>query len=1408
MVKPTMRVCITKEATAQQTFDHCESKRLVARDDEIQFPEFLHEDRSPFNTDAGAAAKKDAGTKEEETPLRSENKNNEEVDKNPETNEQPEKEETKPDTEDGKLEKNEMNDGADGTKLRIDAVERENDEVNHEFNEFNHNIDEQKLEEKCSKEWELYETSAIEEEEIHEIPKNQEEVIIGIDLLTVEDVTHVKKNIIEENVAEEVYVAIRKGSEDKKKLEITYRKSLYLGLTKGLKSQESAESESEKVDVNQSPNNTSKVEANNSKSKTTATRVSVLGEPEKIVNEVTVTESNDITESTLNNSKWIPGTTTSISDSKELLSATDVGPKNNSIQSTDNIKVTRDHSNLSDEFMEPNSDEIESFVHPSEPTFKHQTDIAETSTDLPVTSNNPETESKSVEVSYQRNPSLHQTENITLHDLKAQPIIIKLINEEDGEVIISQSDTPSNNEFYNVSEDPSQLENDVPETEILKDENLVPALDKVADACNGGGNETEEKGDTTNDSEIAGKESEVRTGADDHKESEEGVNEQSEKNRYSIENIKQEDGIETEIKMIETDDAIEEVEKPGQFYLDDHSSKGSLNKTDGNANTKVDESEKKGEVCKIIPQNKEEVTHDTEEKQSLEVKILEKEKEKEEKGNEQYVKILEDENSSRAEEFESKKGEQKNSEKENQKIETTHKPTHDGVLEKKSLELNDKEESKAIGEERFVEITPDDEEIMITELPVLQAQKVDIETVSDLTLLENNFTAGDGEHTLDNENLTESNEDSTEKDYSEIKLSWDEHSKVQSETQGDEDSLKRNKVKSISTETEFQKNKTDDLAVKDVISKEEYEATFVKNKADVTEKGNVENEVINGQEEGQLILPNSFDQQNHLKGEGIPSKVTEEIHTDTKEFERKKRLPNENITEPSDKQVNAEEENLANEQKGLISDEILEANSSESHKAAEKKHENVEKMLKEETEDKLDELLFDQKIEDVVNEHKSDTESKSEREERLSEKQEIVLEVDAEDVKSREADPNESGNTEDTDDLQGDLTFQKIPFPLLVRFNKASTFVLDVGRSVTVATPGHYVPETFFADTIVQGGTFQIPCGRAKIEKRKLTDELFKEITENRKYSATPAEEPQNEQNTKEVTESKIKPSKEIIITDKVDRSVQYSDNEESDRVSEDKMKKLPGDLTPKQVLENRTWEEDNTENVAESKTQQENEKFHENVIVEPLASVITEKSRHETDDGNVDAGDIEKIGEDSVETEVKEKPLEIGCTEQPPETLIEETYQKPVVSIGSREKEEPEKNIVQLKQAENEECKDNIVEILKEKEKELDYPVAEVDGESSGEKTPEETELDDHDLIDAVAKEQQSKIQNQDYMVPVSPQVLKDSTDVTYTEHELTSMTDNMISDIESSDPDKSDLQNEVKLRTTSVVSKILKSV
>ena len=1407
MVKPTMRVCVAKETTAQQTFDHCESKRLVARGDEIQFPEFLHEDRSPFNTDAKAAAKKDAGTKEEETPLRSENKNNEEVDKNPETNEQPEKEETKPDTDDGKLEKNEMNDGADGPKLRIDAVERENDEVKHEFNKFNHNMDEQKLEEKCSKEWELYETSAIEEEEIHEIPKNQEEVTIGIDLLTAEDVTHVKKNIVEENVAEEVYVAIRKGSEDKKKLEITYRKSLYLGLTKGLESQESAESESEKVHVNQSPNNTSKVEANNSMSKTTATRVSVLEEPEKIVNEVTVKESNDITESTLNNSKWIPETTTSTSDSKELLSATDVGPKNNSIQSTDNIKVTRDHSNLSDEFMKPNSDETESFVHPSEPTFKHQTDIAETSTDLSVTSSNAETEIKSVEVSYQRNPSLHQTENITLHDLKAQPIIIKLINEEDGEVIISQSDTPSNNEFYYVSEDPSQLKKDVPETEILKDENLVPALDKVADACNRGGNETEGRGDTTNDSEIAGKESEVRTGVDEHKESEEGVNEQSEKNRHSIENIKQEDGIETEINMIKIDDAIEEVEKPGQFYLDDHSLKGSLSKTEGNANPKVDESEKKGEVCKIIPQNKEEVTHDTEQKRNLEVKILEKEKEKEEKGNEQYVKILEDEKSSRAEEFESKKGEQKNSEKENEKIETKHKPTHDGVLEKKYLELNDKEESKTIGEERFVEITPDDEEIMITELPVLQAQKVDIETVSDLTLLENNFTAGDGEHTLDNENLTESNENSTEKDYSETKLSWDEHSKVHSETQGDEDSLKRNKVESISTETKFQKNKTDDLAVKDVISKEEYEATFVKNKADVIEKGNLENDVINGQEEGQLILPNSFDQQNHLKGEGMPLKVTEEIHIDTKEFERKKTLPNENIIEPSDKQVNAEEENLANEQKGLISDEILEANPSESHKTAEKKHKNVKKMLKEETEDKLDELLFDQKIEDVVNEHKSDTESKSEGEERLSEKQEIVLEVDAEDVKRREADPNESGNTEDTDDLQGDLTFQKTPFPLPVRFDKASTFVLDVGRSVTVATPGDYVPETFFADTIVQAGTFQIPCGRAKIEKGKLTDELFKDITENRKYS-TPAEEPQNEQNMKEVTESKIKRSKEIITTDKVDRSVQYSDNEESDRVSEGKMKKLPGGLTPKQVLENRNCEEDNTGNVAESKTQQENEKFHENVIAEPLASRITEKSRHETADGNVDADDIEKIGEDSVETEVKEKPLEIGCTEQSPETLIEEMYQKPVVSMGSREKEEPEKDIVQLKQAETEECKDNIVEILNEREKELDYPVAEVYGESSGEKTPEEADLDGHDLIDAVAKEQQSKIQNQDYVVPVSPQVLKDSTDVTYTEHELTSMTDNIISDIESSGPDKSDLQNEVKLCTTSVISKILKSV
>ena len=64
MVKPTMRVCVTKETTAQQTFDHYESKRLVARDDEIQLPEFLHEDRSPFNTDAGAAAKKDSGTKE------------------------------------------------------------------------------------------------------------------------------------------------------------------------------------------------------------------------------------------------------------------------------------------------------------------------------------------------------------------------------------------------------------------------------------------------------------------------------------------------------------------------------------------------------------------------------------------------------------------------------------------------------------------------------------------------------------------------------------------------------------------------------------------------------------------------------------------------------------------------------------------------------------------------------------------------------------------------------------------------------------------------------------------------------------------------------------------------------------------------------------------------------------------------------------------------------------------------------------------------------------------------------------------------------------------------------------------------------------------------------------------------
>ena len=1404
-----MGVCVTKETTAQQTFDHCENKRLVVHDDKIQFPEFLHEDRSPFKTNAGAEAEKDAGTKEEETPSSSQNKNNEEVDKNTKTNEQPEKEETKPDTDNGNLEKIEMNGGTDEIKPGIDAVELENDEVKREMDKFNLNIDEEKSEGKGSREWELYETSAIEEEEIHEIPKKQEEVITGIDLVSAADVKHVNKNIAEENVAEEVYVTKRKESEDEKKLKIAYQKSLVFEVIKKLESPESAESEREKVDVSQISNNTSKVEANSAMlSKTAAlARVSAVEEPEKIVNESMVAKSNDITEPTLNKSNWIPETTTSVGYSKEL-SHTNAAPKNDSIQSTDNLEVTTDHSKLSDEFLKPNSDEIESFVNPSETTFKHQTDIAQTSTDLSVTTNNTEAESKSVEVSYQRNPSPHQTENITLHDLKAQPIIIKFINEEDGQVIISQSNIPSNNEFYYISKDQSQLEKDVSETEILKDENLIPALDKVADACNGEGNETEEKGDTSKDSEIAGKESEVCTDVDDHKESEEGVNEQSEKNKHAIENIKKEDGIDTEIKMIEIDDAIEEVEKRGQFYLDDYSSKDSLSKTEENAVAKVDESEEKGEIYKIIPQNTEEVTHDAEKNQGLAVKTLEKEKEKKEKGNEQYVRTLEDEKSSRGEEFESKKGEHvTDSEKENQKIEITHKLTHDGALEKKSLELNEKEELKTIEKETFVEITPDDEEIMITELPVLQAQKVDIEIVTDFILLENNSKAGDDKHTLD-ENVTESNEDSNGKDGSEIGLSEDEHSEFQSETQGNEDGLKRNEVESISTETEFQKNETDDSAEKDVISKKEYEATFVEIKTGAIEKDNIENEAINGEEEGQMILPNSIDQQNQVKGERMPPKSTEETHIDVKETERKKKLSNENNIEPSDKQENAEEENLANEQKSVISDEILEVNPSESHETAEKKHENGKEMLQEETEDKPDELLLDKKIEDVVNEHDSDTESKSEGKEKLSEKQESVLKVDADNVKGRKVDLNEIDNTEGTEDLQGDLTFHKTPYPLPIQFDKASTFDLDVGRSVTVATPGHYLPEVFFADTIVQGGTFQIPCGRAKIEKRKLTAEIFKEITANRKYSATPAEEPQNEQNMKEVTESKMKSSKDIIITDKVDRSVQYSDNEENDRITDGKMKKLPDDLTPKQeqVLQNCNCEEDNTENVAESKIQPKNGKLHENVIPEPLVSTVTEKS-FETNDGKADAADIEKVRKDLVGTDEKEKPLEIDCTEQQPETLIKETHEKPIVSTDSREKEKPEKNIVQLKPAENEECKGNIVEILKETEKQKKHPVAEAYGESSGEETIEEAQLDDHNLIDAVAKEQQPKMQSQDYMVPVSPQVLKDGEDVVYTEHELMSNTDNIISEIEL-DPDKSDLQNEVRLCITSAISKILKTV
>ena len=1393
MVKPTMGVCVTKETTAQQTFDHCENERLlVARDDKIQFPEFLHEDRLPFTTDTGAVAKKDGGTKEEETPLSSENKNNEEVDKNPKTNKQPEKEETKPDTDDGELEKNELNDGVCETKSGIDAVEHENDKVKHEMDKFNLNIDEQNSEEKGSKEWELIETSAIEEEEIHEIPKKQEEVIIDIDMVTAVDVNHVRKNIIEENLAEEVYVTKRKESENEKKLEITYQKSLEV--IKILESQESTESEPEKVDVSQPSNHSSKVEANNAVlSKTTAATVSAVEEPEKIVYESSVATSNDIIEPSLNNSKWVPETTTSVMDFEKLVSDTNEVPKNDSIQSTDNIEVTTDRSKLSDEFIKPNSGETEPFINLSDQTLKHQTDVLETSTDLSVTTNTAENKTKSVKISCQRNPTPYQTENIALHDLKAEPIIIKLINEKAEEEIISQSDTPSNSESYYVSKDPSQLEKDVSETKILKDENLILALDKTTDACDGEGKETEEKGDTSKDSEIAAKESEVCT--DNHKGSQEGVNEQSQEKAHDIEDIKQEDGVETEIKMIEIDDAIEEVEKPGHFYLDDHSSKDSLTETEEYAITKVDESEEKGDVCKIIPQNTEEAIHDTKENQYLEVKTLEKEKEREEKGIEEYVRIFEDEKSSREEEFENKKCELvTDSEKGNQQIETTHKPTHDRAVEKKSLELNEKEESKTIEKEKFIEIAPDVEEIMITELPVLQAQKVDIEIFTDLTLLENNSTAGDDDHTLD-ENVTETNEDSTEKHGSDIRLSNDERSQVQSETQGNEDVLKRNEVESISTETELQKNETDDSALKDVISEEEHEANFVKNKNDAIEKDDIENPTINGEEDRKSFLSSSIDLQNQVKGEGIPSKLTEETHVDVGEIERKRTLSNENKIEPSDKQENMEEENLANEQKSVILNEILEPESLETE--AEKMHENGKKMLQgDKKEDNPDELLFHEKIE-----------SKSEDEEKLSEKQEDVLEVDTEDVKGREVDPNEPGNTEDTEDLQRDLTFHKTPYPLGIRFDKASTFELEVGRSVTIATPGHYVPEIFFADTVVQGGTFQIPCGRAKIEKRKLRAELFKEITENRQYSATPAEEPQNEQNMKEVTKSKMKPSKEIIITDKADRSVQYSDNEEIDEVTEDKMKKLPDDLTPKQeeVLENCNFEEDITENVAELKIQLENEKFHENVTAEPLVSMITEKS-FETYDGKADTGDIDKVGEDLVGPEEKGKPLEIDYNEQLPETPIEETYEKPVISTDSREKEEPEKNILQLKPAKNEDCKGNIVETLKETEKKLEHPMAEAYGEGSGENTPEEVQFDDYDLIDAVSKEQQPKTQSQDYIVPV----LKDGTDVIYTDHELTSNNDNIISDIEieSSGPDKSDLQNEVRLCTKSVISNIFERV
>ena len=1393
MVKPTMGVCVTKETTAQQTFDHCENERLlVARDDKIQFPEFLHEDRLPFTTDTGAVAKKDGGTKEEETPLSSENKNNEEVDKNPKTNKQPEKEETKPDTDDGELEKNELNDGVCETKSGIDAVEHENDKVKHEMDKFNLNIDEQNSEEKGSKEWELIETSAIEEEEIHEIPKKQEEVIIDIDMVTAVDVNHVRKNIIEENLAEEVYVTKRKESENEKKLEIAYQKSLEV--IKILESQESTESEPEKVDVSQPSNHSSKVEANNAVlSKTTAATVSAVEEPEKIVYESSVATSNHIIEPSLNNSKWVPETTTSVMDFEKLVSDTNEVPKNDSIQSTDNIEVTTDRSKLSDEFIKPNSGEIEPFINLSDQTLKHQTDILETSTDLSVTTNNAENKTKSVKIPCQRNPTPYQTENIALHDLKAEPIIIKLINEKAEEEIISQSDTPSNSESYYVSKDSSQLEKDVSETKILKDENLILALDKTTDACDGEGKETEEKGDTSKDSEIAAKESEVCT--DNHKESQESVNEQSQKKTHDIENIKQEDGVETEIKMIEIDDAIEEVEKPGDFYLDDHSSKDSLTETEEYAITKVDESEEKGDVCKIIPQNTEEAIHDTKENQYLEVKALEKEKEREEKGIEEYVRIFEDEKSSREEEFENKKCELvTDSEKGNQQIETTHKPTHDRAVEKKSLELNEKEESKTIEKEKFIEIAPDVEEIMITELPVLQAQKVDIEIFTDLTLLENNSTAGDDDHTLD-ENVTETNEDSTEKHGSDIRLSNDERSQVQNETQGNEDVLKRNEVESISAETELQKSETDDSALKDVISEEEHEANFVENKNDAIEKDDIENPTINGEEDRKSFLSSSIDLQNQVKGEGIPSKLTEETHVDVGEIERKRTLSNENKIEPSDKQENMEEENLANEQKSVILNEILEPESLETE--AEKMHENGKKMLQgDKKEDNPDELLFHEKIE-----------SKSEDEEKLSEKQEDVLEVDTEDVKGREVDPNEPGNTEDTEDLQRDLTFHKTPYPLGIRFDKASTFELEVGRSVTIATPGHYVPEIFFADTVVQGGTFQIPCGRAKIEKRKLRAELFKEITENRQYSATPAEEPQNEQNMKEVTKSKMKPSKEIIITDKADRSIQYSDNEEIDEVTEDKMKKLPDDLTPKQeeVLENCNFEEDITENVAELKMQLENEKFHENVIAEPLVSMITEKS-FETNDGKADTGDIDKAGEDLVGPEEKGKPLEIDYNEQLPETPIEETYEKPVISTDSREKEEPEKNILQLKPAKNEDCKGNIVETLKETEKKLEHPMAEAYGEGSGENTPEEVQFDDYDLIDAVSKEQQPKTQSQDYIVPV----LKDGTDVIYTDHELTSNNDNIISDIEieSSGPDKSDLQNEVRLCTKSVISNIFESV